>query len=90
MTNFTSNLSNTVVLTNSSLTLSCVTNANPPALFYLLYYNGAYIGNNSLGVLRVTVMEDGVYTCVPVNKVGAGDNGTVSVKTVGKFIVLTL
>ena len=40
---------------------------------------------NSLGIFNVTVMSDGTYTCVPINKVGAGKNASVSVKTVGEL-----
>ena len=40
---------------------------------------------NSLGIFNVTVMSDGTYTCVPINKVGAGKNASVSVTAVGEL-----
>ena len=42
---------------------------------------------NSLGIFNVTVMSDGVYTCVPFNEVGAGKNASVGVSAVGEFTV---
>ncbi len=65
------------------MSLNCGTVASPEAEYHF-YFNGNSIGNNSAGVLSVTVMEDGEYTCVPVNTVGTGDNDTVSVTAVGK------
>ena len=42
---------------------------------------------NSLGIFNVTVMSDGVYTCVPFNEVGAGKNASVGVSAVGESTV---
>ena len=42
---------------------------------------------NSSGIFNVTVMSDGVYTCVPFNEVGAGKNASVGVSAVGEFTV---
>lgn len=80
MTNLTieSNPKNTTVLLNSSLTLHCVTNANPPALYHL-YFNDSYIGNSSSGEFTTTAKGDGVYTCVPINAVGTGNNATLNI-----------
>ncbi|CAH3158889.1 unnamed protein product, partial [Pocillopora meandrina] len=73
-----SNPKNTTLLLNSSLTLLCVTNANPPALYHL-YSNESYIGNSSSGEYNITVKGDGVYTCVPINTVGTGNNDTLNI-----------
>ena len=35
-------------------------------------------------MFNVTIDEDGVYTCVPINEVGSGHNATVNVTTVGE------
>ena len=86
MTNLTieSNPKNTTVLLNSTLTLLCVTNANPPALYHL-YFNESYIGNSSSGKFNFTVEGDGVYTCVPINTVGTGNNDTLNITSVGEL-----
>ena len=77
--------SNRTLLRNSIMSLNCKTNASPEADYHF-YFNGKSIGNNTSGVFNVTVLADGVYTCVPVNRVGTGDNATVNVTVVGKLI----
>ena len=77
---------NTTLLRGSNLSLNCSTDANPEAHVYHFYFNDNLTGNNSSGILNVIVEADGVYTCVPINTVGAGDNATVSVTAVGEFI----
>ena len=77
---------NTTVLRGSTLSLDCNTDANPAANMFFFYYNGNPVGNNPSGVLNHPVQDDGVYMCVPINDVGAGDNVTVSVVVVGKQI----
>ena len=77
-------LSNTTVLRKSPLKLTCQADASPEAEFHL-YFNNRLIMTNSLGIFNVTVMSDGTYTCVPVNKVGAGKNSSVSVTVVGEL-----
>ena len=60
------------------MALNCHTNANPEADYHF-YFNGKFIGSSASGVLSVAVVADGVYTCVPINTVGTGDNATVSI-----------
>ena len=79
-----SNPKNTTVLLNSTLTLLCVTNANPPALYHL-YFNESYVGSSSSGEFNDTVKGDGVYTCVPKNEIGTGNNDTLDIIAVGKL-----
>ena len=67
------------------MSLNCVTDANPAAYVYQFYLNDSFISNGSSGVLNITIDTDGVYTCVPINKVGTGHNATVSITVVGKF-----
>ena len=75
---------NNTVLLNSSLVLSCRTDANPAVHIYNFYFNGTFIGVNNLGRYPVAVQADGEYTCVPLNTVGIGDNATFTVIAVGK------
>jgi len=77
--------SNTTVLHGTTVSVNCVTDANPAAHLYYFYFNGALIGNSSSGVFNVTVKADGQYICVPINRVGTGHNATVSITAVGEF-----
>ena len=72
------------MLRKSPLNLTCQADASPEAKFHL-YFNGRLKRANSSGIFNVTVMSDGVYTCVPFNKVGAGKNANVSVTAVGEL-----
>ena len=83
-TRLTTTPSNTTVLRGSTVSLNCSTDANPDAHVYQFYFNNDSIGNSSSGVFNVTVNQNGVYTCVPINKVGSGRNTTVSITAVGK------
>ena len=67
------------------MSLNCETNASPEAEYHL-YFNDKSIGNSTSGVFNVSVEADGVYTCVPLNTVGKGDNATVHVTAVGKSL----
>ena len=78
---------NTAVLSDTAMLLNCSTDANPDAHNYQFYFNGNLIGNSSSGLFNITVKKDGVYTCVPVNTVGAGSNATVNVMTTGMHLV---
>ena len=84
-TEITTNPSNTTALRQSVMSLNCTTDANPVAHVYHFYFSGVLIGNSSSGVFNITVETDGVYTCVPVNTVGTGDNATVSITAVGGY-----
>lgn len=84
MTNLTSKSSNSTVLLNNNWTLLCITNAKPPAMYYF-YFNESFIGNSSSGEFNVTVEGDGMYTCVPINNVGTGNNATLNVIAVGEL-----
>ena len=75
---------NTTVLRDSTVLLSCNADANPSVHTYHLYFNGNLIGNSSSGVFNISVKEDGEYTCVPVNSLGAGSNASVSITSVGE------
>ena len=76
--------SNNTILSGSNIYLICNTNANPSAHIYQFYFNGVPIGSSNSGVFIVDVEEDGVYTCVPINRIGTGHNATASVTAVGR------
>ena len=75
---------NTTVLHDSVVLLTCNADANPSVHTYHFYFNGNLIGNSSSGVFNISVKEDGEYTCVPVNSLGAGSNASVSITSVGE------
>ena len=75
---------NTTVLCDSAMSLSCNADANPSVHTYQFYFNGNIIGNSSSGVFNITVKEDGEYICVPVNSLDAGSNASVSITSVGE------
>ena len=75
---------NSTVLCDSAMSLSCNADANPSVHTYHFYFNGNLIGNSSSGVINISVKEDGEYTCVPVNSLGAGSNASVSITSVGE------
>ena len=66
------------------MSLNCSTDANPTAHMYYFYSSSNLSGNSSSSVFNITVETDGLYTCVPVNTVGAGDNASISITAVGK------
>ncbi|XP_022793668.1 fibroblast growth factor receptor 3-like isoform X2 [Stylophora pistillata] len=80
-TQLISNPSNTTVLRKSLLSLTCQTDVCPETQFHL-YFNGSLVETSSSGNFNVTVVSDGLYTCVPFNKVAAGKNDTVNVTAV--------
>ena len=77
---------NTTVLRGNTVSLICSTEANPNAHVYQFYVNGILIGNSSSGMLSVTVEEDGVHTCVPINTVGTGHNTSINITAVGESV----
>lgn len=85
----TSDPANTTLLRDSNLLLNCSADANPEVHVYHLYFNGFLNGNSSSGMFNVIVKADGVYTCVPINTVGTGDNATVNVTAVGELVLRT-
>ena len=76
--------SNRTLLRDSIISLNCKTDASPEAEYHV-FFNDNLIGISSSGVFNTTVMADGVYTCVPINTVGTGENATVSITVVGKL-----
>ena len=78
--------SNYTVLRGSNVSFTCTTDANPPANMYHFYFKGSLLESSSSGVFNRTVEDDGLFTCVPINTVGTGDNATVNVTVVGESV----
>ena len=77
------------MLRQSLVSLTCQTDSSPKAEFHL-YFNGRLIEISGSGIFNVSVMCDGSYTCVPINKVGTGKNTSVVVAVVCKFASIHL
>ena len=77
---------NNTLLRGSTVSFTCTTDANPPANMSHFYFKGSLIESNSYGVFNRTVENDGLFTCVPINTVGTGDNATVNVTVVGESV----
>ena len=77
------------MLRQSILSLTCKTDSSPEAEFHLYFY-GHLIETSGSGIFHVSVMCDGSYTCVPINKVGTGKKVSVIVAAVGKFTSIHL
>lgn len=77
----TSTLSRTCL--NDKVTLSCTTNANPPAHEYRFYLNDQVVHTSSSGVYQFPVRQSGnnAYKCEPKNQIGYGANATVMIST---------
>ena len=78
--------SNNTVLRGSTVSFTCSTDANPPANMYHFYFKGSLLESSSSGVFNRTVEDDGLFTCVPINAVGIGDNATVNFTVVGESV----
>ena len=76
---------NTTLLHGTTLELNCKADANPDPHLFHFQFNGNLIGNISTGVFNTSAEKDGVYTCVPENSVGTGDNATISITVVGEY-----
>ncbi|KAK3743484.1 hypothetical protein QZH41_013099, partial [Actinostola sp. cb2023] len=68
---------------NDSVTLTCTTNANPPAHEYRFYLNDQVFHTSSSGVHQFFVPQSGnnTYKCAPKNHYGYGENATVLIPT---------
>lgn len=76
---------NTILLRGSIISLDCSADANPNAHIYQFYLNDYLIGNSSSGVFNTTLIEDGQYSCVPINTVSTGEKDTISITVVGEL-----
>ena len=63
---------------NSSVVLTCNTNARPPVDSYKIYLNGKLKTVSTSGIYRVKNLKSddcGDYKCIPANEMGEGDAG---------------
>ena len=73
---------------NDSVTLTCTTDANPPAYEYRFYLNDQVVHTSSSGVYQISVPQSGnnTYKCEPKNSIGYGANATVMIPTKSKLL----
>ena len=86
-TKLTTTANTSATLRNSNVTFTCTSEGNPPPHEYRFYHEGTFLGNSSSGTFQTQVTESGIYSCVPVNKVGEGEKGSVTINVVGKWSV---
>ncbi len=93
-TKFTSDKVNAVGNSGESATLNC-TAEGTQLIFYQLYKDGVMLRNSTSGVYilnSVSVSDDGVYTCSPLNFLGDGPTRQLSfnVQGNGRLIITFL
>ena len=72
-------------LRNSNVTFTCTAEGNPPPHEYRFYHKGNRLGNSSSGTFQTYINESGLYSCVPKNKIGDGEKGSVNITVVGEL-----
>ena len=83
-TNLTTAANTSAILKDSVVNFTCTSKGNPPPREYKFYHKGIYLGNSCSGFFQIQVSEGGLYSCVPVNEVGDGEEGVVDINLVGK------
>ena len=73
------------IVRGSVVSFTCASDAVPPPHEYKFYYEQTFLGKSSSGLFQTQVFKSGLYSCVPVNKAGFGDNDTVLITVVGKL-----
>ena len=84
-TNLTTTANTSATLKNSNVAFTCTSEANPPPREYRFYHEGTFLGNSRSGTFQTHVTQSGLYSCVPVNKVGVGENRSVTINVVGEL-----
>ena len=84
-TNLTTTANTSATLKNSNVTFTCTSGGSPPPHEYRFYHEGTFLGiNSSSGTFQTHVTESGLYFCVPVNRAGEGERGSVAITVVGE------
>ena len=86
-TKLTTTANTSATLRNSNVTFTCTAEGSPPPHEYRFYHEGTSLGNSSSGTFQTHVNESGLYSCVPMNKAGDGEKGSVSITVVGEWSV---
>ena len=88
-TTLKSNAENDAFFPNTSVILTCNTNARPAADHYKFYYNGELKQESSSNIYKINNTKEsdsGSYKCVPVNEVGQGEEAILDITVTGKSI----
>ena len=86
-TNLTTTAIINSTLRNSNVRFICTAEGSPPPHEYRFYHKGTFLGSSSSGTFQTQVTKSGLYSCVPVNKAGEGEKGSVNITIVGKSSV---
>ena len=84
-TNLTTTANTSATLKNSNVTFACTSEGSPPPHEYRFYHKGNFLGSSSSGTFQTLVTQSGLYSCVPVNTVGVGENRSVTINVVGEL-----
>ena len=86
-TNLTTTANTSATLKNSNVTFTCTAEGSPPPHEYRFYHKGTLLGNSSSGTFQTHLTKSGlsVFSCVPVNKAGVGENKSVTINVVGEL-----
>ena len=86
-TKLTTTANTSATLKNSNVTFTCTAEGSPPPHEYRFYHEGNFLGSSSSGTFQTQVTKSGlsVFSCVPVNKVGVGENKSVTINVVGEL-----
>ena len=83
-TKLTTTANTSATLKNSNVTFTCTAEGSPPPHEYRFYHEGTFLGSSSSGTFQTQVAESGIYFCVPVNRAGEGERGSVAITVVGE------
>ena len=81
-----------VIKFNSSVTITCRTNSNPPPHIYTFYKDGVIVqegAKKSFNITQVSYRDQGAYACVPENVPGRDFSAVLNLKVQGKIIIFT-
>ena len=83
-TKLTTTANTSATLKNSNVTFTCTAEGSPPPHEYRFYHKGTFLGSSSSGTFQTQVTKSGLYSCIPVNKAGVGENKSITINVVGE------
>ena len=69
----------------SFVTFNCTTQARPDPDGYNFYRGQELLGSNGSGVFDLRLQRSGIYSCLPFNSAGAGDQASLKIIVDGRL-----